>query len=274
MTRAIPFVKMSGTGNDFILVDNRGGALAEAEYAAFAKKYCHRRTGVGSDGVLLVENDAELAFRMRFINPDGSEASMCGNGARCIVVFARRLGIAPKDPVTFRAQAGPITAWQTGERVKLRMTDPSPVEVINNLDLPGGRRKVYFVNTGVPHAVMVMEKVDLADVAGLGAAIRYHGRFAPEGTNADFIEVMRPGHIRVRTYERGVEGETFACGTGAVASALVAAMASETPSPVIVHTFGGDELTIHFEGQAPQYTAAYLEGETETAFRGEIERNF
>ena len=270
MSKSIPFVKMSGTGNDFILIDNRDGLLAEDQFADFARRHCPRRTGVGADGVLLLSRDPQLAFRMRYINPDGGEVDMCGNGARCIVAFARSVGQANGQEVTFRTGAGPVTAWQEGSVVKLRMTAPSRIESMPKLSLPGGARDACFLNTGVPHAVLMVDDVHATDVATLGAAVRHHDRFKPAGTNADFVQDVKPGHILVRTYERGVEAETYACGTGAVASALVAGMVLGMKSPITVHTHGGDELKIHFEGEAPHYRAAYLEGTTEVTFQGEV----
>ena len=272
MSVPIPFTKMSGTGNDFIVIDNRDGRLPEVAFAEFARRHCRRRTGVGADGVLCLEEDSELAFRMRFINPDGGEVEMCGNGARCITAFARAVGAVNGDPVTFRTPAGPITAWQEGERVKLKMPPPSAIEKVRKLALPGGKRDLFSLNTGVPHAVMLTGDVHGTDVPTLGEAVRRHERFGPEGTNADFVEDLKPGHILVRTYERGVEAETYACGTGAVAAALVAASELGMKSPVTVHTFGGDELLIHFEGEAPKFSVAFLEGPTEVTYRGEIAR--
>ena len=272
MSITLPFVKMSGTGNDFIVIDNRTGALADDRVDAFARRHCQRRKGVGSDGLLLLESDPDYAFRMRFINPDGGQVEMCGNGARCIVAFARQLGVVTEDPVTFRSGAGPITAWADGERIKLRMTDPSSIEQMTSIDLPPkGRQEIYFVNTGVAHAVVPIDDVSAIDVAAWGAIIRYHEQFAPSGTNANFLAVNGSDRIQVRTYERGVEDETLACGTGAVASALIAAMRQKMNSPITVLTRGQDELVVHFEGTPPHYSAAFLEGPTQVTFRGELD---
>ena len=213
------FTKMNGAGNDFILFDNRAGSIAlDRNHVA---QLCDRHRGIGADGVLLLENPTNRAdFRMRYFNADGGEAEMCGNGARCFARFANKVG-GQKTRISFETPAGVISAELKGELVTLQMTRPTDLRLNVELPLADDKKRIHFINSGVPHVVIPVAKIDDADVRGDGAAIRHHQMFSPNGTNVNFIEKRGPNEIAIRTYERGVEDETLACGTGIVASALI-----------------------------------------------------
>ncbi len=264
----INFFKMHGAGNDFLLFDDRALSFPAAD-AAWLRRIMQRRTGVGSDGVLLIQPSSRADFRMRFFNPDGGEAEMCGNGARCVARLAHELGAAPAR-MTIETAAGLVRAEALGERVRLGMTDPRDWRMDRMLEAEGRRWAYGFVNTGVPHAVLRVEQLDDLDVERFGSAIRHHPDFQPAGANADFIEVAGPARLRIRTFERGVESETWACGTGIVAAALVAARAGWVRSPVAVVTRGGYELTVAFEGSGDHLCGVTLDGPAEHVFRGTI----
>ena len=275
----LPFTKMNGAGNDFVMLDNRTGAL-HLDAASIAR-LCDRHRGVGADGVLLVEQsrDPAAAYRMRYHNADGGEAEMCGNGARCFARFAAHLeaggsGSRDREEMTFQTAAGPIRAHFDGELVRLDMSRPSGGADLGELAFDDGKLpRAYFLNTGVPHVVVPVPDVERVDVHQTGRSIRYHQRFAPRGTNANFIERMGPGEIVLRTYERGVEGETLACGTGATASALVHAELNgvEGTGTVAVRVRSGDVLHIGFERTGPfQFERVTLGGPAEFVFSGEI----
>ncbi|HOX07073.1 MAG TPA: diaminopimelate epimerase [Planctomycetota bacterium] len=267
----LAFWKMNGAGNDFVVADNRGGAVAEKRLAGFAEKFCHRRTGVGADGVLLVEKapaaPGGLDFRMRYLNADGSEASMCGNGARCIASYAHAIGAAPAK-MRFLTGAGPVGAEVTPGGAIIDMPEPTEPEP-RYVDLAGRAVELWFLSTGVPHAVVPVGDLENCDIVGLGRALRRHAAFAPAGTNVNFITRQGQG-LAIRTYERGVEDETLACGTGASAAALTAARIWKLSSPVPVAARGGN-LRIHFAEKAGRFTGVRLEGPVQVSFRGELE---
>ncbi len=285
--RTLGFVKMSGTGNDFVLVDNRKGAVPEDAKAELARALCPRRTAVGADGLMLLESSEVADVRMRILNADGSEPEMCGNGSRCLAHFARALGAAG-DEMKIEALAGVLHAKVEGPRVRVELTRPEEAVSRGELDFAGERREVFFTNTGVPHAIVFVDDIDTVPVREWGKALRFHKDFGDPGANADFVKILAPGpaqvgaglpvgranapgKIALRTYERGVEDETLACGTGAVASALIAAWKEGWPSPVAVAVRSGEELVVSFLGNAPSYDAAFLEGAVAVTFRGEVE---
>lgn len=257
----IPFVKMHGAGNDFIVVDDRDLTFP-MEDTQFIQRIAARCTGVGCDGILLIQPSSTEDFRMRFINPDGHEVDMCGNGARCIARQAFVLGAVPSR-MTIETQAGPVVAEVSGSAVCLELTPPVDME----MDLSLGLDKASdFVNTGVPHVVIWVDDVQTVDVIKLGRAIRHHEQFAPHGTNADFVQLDENGTLRIRTYERGVEAETLACGTGATAAAVVGAQRGWIALPVTVHCASGCDLVI--DSNAGNIT---LSGNAVKVFDGEIE---
>lgn len=250
------FTKLQGSGNDFILIDNRDGKVYETLerlgicLKEFIVKLCEAHTGVGADGLILIEEpeDPSNDFRWQFFNADGSEAEMCGNGSRCAVRFCYDLGIVG-ERVSFETLAGVIKAevLERGRRVKVQLTPPSGV-VEKTLSLEGEEIRGFFINTGVPHFVVPVEEVEKVDVVKLGRAIRFHREFEPKGTNVNFIQPVSRKRIKIRTYERGVESETLACGTGATAGAIVARLQNlVTEKPVEVLTKSGELLRIDFD---------------------------
>jgi diaminopimelate epimerase len=268
----INFDKMSGTGNDFIIIDHREMFIPLNEQADFAKKVCRRMFSVGADGLILLENSDVADFRWRFYNSDGSIAEMCGNGARCTARFAFRKGMAGKS-MRFETVAGIIEAkiLGEGEDVSILMTEPFGYRRNEALNLDGIERQVHFVNTGVPHAVIFLDN-DEAPVKIWGRKVRFHELFQPDGVNANFVSVSGENQLKVRTYERGVEDETMACGTGCVASAIMAALEKGMTSPIKVQTWGGDELAIFFDlsEDGTSVQKVYMQGATRLIYSGQL----
>lgn len=269
--RVIPFTKMSGTGNDFIMIDNRAGILKDGEAAQLARVACPHRVGVGADGVILIEKATKPAhdLRMRIFNADGSEAEMCGNGSRCFAVFAKQLSAAGGEQV-IDVIPGTLHAVVAADNqsAKVQLSLPTPIEKRIGVDVLGEAVDLHFLNTGVPHAIHFVNDVSKVDVKKTGACIRYHEAFKPKGTNANFIEVVDKQTLKIRTYERGVEDETLACGTGSTAAAIAAAHAHGCVSPVTVIA-GGGTLTIHFELDGLQSSRPYLEGAVDTVYKAD-----
>ena len=266
----IAFTKMSAVGNDFILIDNRSQEI-RLQPAQIAR-LCDRHRGVGADGLILLlpcaSGRADWAWD--FFNSDGSSADMCGNGARCFARFVRRLTGLDKD-FRFETRAGLIASRFKGDTVTVDLTVPADLRLRQKIDLSTGPAEIHSLNTGVPHAVLFVEDADLAMVHWLGPEIRHHALFAPRGVNVNFVQVLGPGAIRVRTYERGVEGETLACGTGVTASALVAAELRGFNSPVQVQVRGGDTLAVSFQRENGRFAAVALTGPADFVFEGRIE---
>jgi diaminopimelate epimerase len=265
----VAFAKMSGSGNDFILIDHRSGGLDESVLDRFIARICRRRLSVGADGVILIESSATADFRWRFFNADGSSAEMCGNGARCAARFAYLQRICGTE-VRFETAAGLLHAQVNAMRVKVRMTEPHSLRLEVPITVSVGTLTVSSVNTGVPHVVVTAEEVERVDLAVLGREIRLHPQFAPEGANVNFICHDPDGGIAIRTYERGVEGETLACGTGAVAGALVAACRFGMPSPLRVRTRSGEILTVSFQHTESRFHDVHQEGEARLIYSGVI----
>jgi diaminopimelate epimerase len=257
----IPFTKMHGAGNDFIVVDDRELTFPLNE-TAFIASIAARRTGIGCDGILLIQPSETADFRMRFINPDGGEVDMCGNGARCIAKKAFELGIAPEQ-MSIQTEAGLVRATILNDQVQLELTEPVGLQ----LDLPAKLDwPVDFVNTGVPHAVAWVDDLQKLELPGIGKTVREHILFSPAGTNANFAKVEADGSLSVRTYERGVEAETLACGTGATAVAVIAAERGRVSLPVTVHCAGGFDLVID-----SVHGRTTLTGGAVTIFEGVVE---
>jgi len=269
MMKRIPFFKMNGSGNDFILIDNRQGILNADRLGDFVPRVCTRKVSVGADGVILIEPSQRVDFRWRFFNADGSEAEMCGNGGRCAARFAVMQGIAGPR-LSFETLAGIIAAEVSGSRVKLQMVQPQGLTLNLEIRIEDRNHRLHAINTGVPHAVEFVEEVSGIPVKELGRKIRIHPRFQPAGTNANFVQVVDRGHLKVRTYERGVEDETLACGTGAVASALIAAAKGLADSPVEIETTGGEVLNIFFQSRGDSFEKVFLEGDTRVAYEGSL----
>jgi diaminopimelate epimerase len=266
----VEFTKMNGAGNDFVLIDNRERKIKLAREQVVA--LCDRHRGVGADGLfLLVPNATGKAhWAWEFYNSDGSSAEMCGNGARCFARFIQKKAGANGE-TTFETGAGVITASFQGERVTVNLTEPRDLELSQKVITKEGPLTVHLLNTGVPHAIVFVADADKAMVQQLGQEIRYHPQFAPKGTNVNFVQVLAKSSIRVRTYERGVEGETLACGTGVTASALVSARVHGFSSPVKVQVQGGDILEVSFKEQGGGFSDVRLTGPAEFVFEGRIE---
>ena len=272
--RAVPVVKMSGAGNDFLMIDNREKLLKESELAALAKAACPRAISAGADGVVLVEPPTKPGhdYRMRIFNADGSEAEMCGNGSRCIAVFARNIGAA-RDTQRMETLAGTVQASvpADGLSASVQLSQPSKLELKKAVDVLGKPVDLYVMNTGVPHAVQFVSDVSAVDVKKAGACIRYHEVFKPRGANANFVQLMGNNTIKIRTYERGVEDETGACGTGATAASIIAGLIHGYSSPVKVFVASGVQMQIHFEKTGNDAVARpFLEGPVDTIYKGEF----
>jgi len=264
----IKFWKMHGAANDFILVDDRALTFPLGDRAWLARIMA-RRTGVGAEGLLLVQPSARADYRMRFFNPDGGEAEMCGNGARCLARFAHDRGAAPADQ-RIETAAGEVRAAVRGAAVCLQMPPPRDWRLRRTLTAAGRTWTYHFVNTGVPHAVVETDDLAGTDVAGTGAALRRHADFAPQGANVNFIHVAPDRTVHVRTYERGVEGETLACGTGLTASGLIAGRLGRVTPPVRLRPASGDVLTVDFTLTADGARDVTLTGPTEYVFAGTL----
>ena len=267
--KKIPYFKMNGSGNDFIIIDNRTAQIPENELSAFISGVCRRRLSVGADGLILIESGKAADFSWRFYNSDASRAEMCGNGARCAARFAHVMGIAGTG-MTFETDAGTVHAVVMDEDVKVRMPDPSDMRLDLSIPLEAGSMALSAINTGVPHTVTVCDQIDDLDVVAVGREIRRHQAFSPSGTNANFICPEGSDAIAVRTYERGVEDETLACGTGCIASALIASVKLGLSSPVPVRTRSGNFLTIHFTPTERGFEDIYLEGDACIVASGDI----
>ncbi|MDD4736166.1 MAG: diaminopimelate epimerase [Kiritimatiellae bacterium] len=261
------FTKMHGAGNDFIVSDNRFG-LFPSHDANWIRTICHRNHGIGSEGLLLLETDKELDFSMRFFNPDGSEAAMCGNGARCIALFARSQGIAGGE-MTFRSAAGPIRATVLSNSVRIQLPPPHSIEC--GVPLSSIPLEVDCINTGVLHAVAFVEDLQAFPLERIGPLVRFHARFAPEGINFNAVQRRDDGTLDIRTHERGVEAETPACGTGITAAALLAARRFGLPTPITVRCAHGDILQVSFKpDDAGGFAAVELAGPAVSVFEGSI----
>ena len=265
----IDFSKLSGAGNDFIIIDNRQNIIPD-DKAGFVEKVCARRLSAGADGLLLVENSDVADFKMRYFNSDGSEVETCGNGARCIARFAYIEKIVSSSEMEFETRAGIYGAQITEDSVKLRMGNAVGARLDFPLTLSDGTCTVSFVNTGVPHVVFFVDDLEEVDVVKLGKETRYHGDFRPAGTNANFVK-MRDGNVLdIRTYERGVEDETLACGTGCIAAAIVAAAMGKAQSPIAARTRSGNVLKIHFKLGPQGAEEVFLEGDARLIYRGHL----
>lgn len=261
---------MHGAGNDFVLIDDRARTFPDTDHDR-VHRLARPKYGVGCEGVILIQPSETADFRMRFYNPDGGEVEMCGNGARCVARLAHEIGAAPAqmrfDTVAGLIQARVLSAGQ----VELTMTEPKDWNLDGTLDLLGTPTPYAFVNSGVPHVVIRVEDLDAVDLPRLGAAIRYHDAFKPAGTNANFIQITGPDSLRVRTYERGVEAETLACGTGMVACGLIAGKLGWVRHPVRITCASGDVLAVDYQDTPAGATRVTLTGPAEHVFRGEID---
>lgn len=266
--KTINFHKMVASGNDFIVIDNRRKIVKDAR--KLARELCPFHTSVGADGILLLEPSRKAAFKMRIVNSDGSEAEACGNGFRCIALYARQI---LKLPASFRFESlsGLIDA-KVGARnqVQVRLIQPKDLKLGGELIVGGNRLHYSFINTGVPHVVIFVEGLEKINVNELGKAVREHADFKPKGTNVNFVQVRTNRSIEVRTFERGVEAETLACGTGSTASAIISGLMGYARQPVAVKTRGGEILTIGFKVRDKKPDAVTLAGKAQFVFEGKV----
>lgn len=259
----INFSKIVGSGNDFVVIDNRKSIIKRR--SDFARNVCDRKFGVGADGLLLVENSKKADFRMRIFNPDGSEPEMCGNGLRCIVKFCYDEKIVRKKQLLVETKAGFLNGELKKDEIKVQLKIDGNYKLDLNVPVENKVIKGHFINTGVPHFVIIVDKVEKVDVVKNSPPIRYHKIFMPEGTNVDWIEIKNKSTIKIRTYERGVEDETLSCGTGSVAGAIVSSLLNLTKPPVKVIARSGEILTVSFDKNLSEI---YLSGKVIVSFKG------
>lgn len=253
----VNFYKYHGAGNDFIIIDNRDMTFG-ADNFSLIERMCDRRFGIGADGLMLLQDHSRFDFEMRYFNSNGYEASMCGNGGRCIAAFANKLGIF-KDQTSFMAVDGHHVAnLENDGEVNLKMSDVTSVE---------GEENDYFLNTGSPHFVKFMDSFEGLDVNKEGRIIRYSNRFMENGTNVNFV-LFDKGLLTVYTYERGVEAETLACGTGITASALCAALRTNVAKGTFPVKAKGGNLSVSFERKGNGFTNIWLKGPAAFVFEG------
>jgi diaminopimelate epimerase len=266
---SLPFVKMSGAGNDFVVIDNR--ALRYRLTREQVARLCDRHFGIGADGLLAVEppDDATADFRMRYYNADGGEAEMCGNGARCFARFVQLMQRADAGRVRFLTPAGLITGEYAGQEVRVNLTAPTEAKLRQRADFGWGEIEYHFMNTGVPHVVIDVPDAEKSDVIGHGRAIRHSPVFS-RGTNVNFVQIVDAKNLLVRTYERGVENETLACGTGVVAAALVTNRVHGLALPLGIKVRGGDILTVDARSEGGLFHEVTLTGPATEIFSGEI----
>ncbi|MEA3305215.1 MAG: diaminopimelate epimerase [Candidatus Omnitrophota bacterium] len=266
---SLNFTKMTAAGNDFIIVDNREGKLESniAPLSKLAKAVCERKRSIGANGLLALENSGKADVAMRIFNPDGGEVTMCGNGSRCMAYYVVQKGLAGNTH-SIETKAGILKAEVEGNDVKIELTQPMDISCNFSLDLSDCRYKISFVNTGVPHIVHFVEDLDGIDIKKIGRDMRFHKEFAPDGANVNFVKITGKCELSIRTYERGVEEETLACGTGAVASSVIASELHAMEPPIKVKTPGGEVLIIRFKKINGEYKEVYLEGKVKLVYEG------
>lgn len=283
--RKLEFTKMVASGNDFVILDY-DLRFTNYELRDLSMQLCNRKHGIGADGLLHLSKSRKADVKMRIFNADGSEAEMCGNGARCAALFVagcrlpvRQAGLPVSGPkkISMETKAGIINAEINKKAIRIRLTEPKDLRLGIPLRINNRLIKVNFINTGVPHAVVFVNDIDKIDVEGIGRSIRYHKKFYPKGANVNFVEVLDNNSIRVRTYERGVEGETLACGTGSVAAALISVASCHLPAgqaglPVVscvnVETQGKEVLKVYFDKYKNTFENVWLEGKAKKIFKG------
>jgi len=271
MKKKIQFTKMAGAGNDFIIID----AIKGHNYKQLAKKVCNRTHGIGADGLIVCDTSRKADFRMRIINADGSEAEMCGNGARCLAAYIVANKKTKKKLFSVETLAGILQAEAKGEEAHVQLSNPTNFKDSITLTINKTKLHVSFMDTGVPHTLIFVNGLEDINVHVIGEAIRYHKKFQPKGTNVNFIEQNGASLINIRTYERGVEGETKACGTGSVAAALVTFLKShpdcqnKTNAKMRVKTQSGEVLSINFDLTERQINNVWLKGSAKFIAKGE-----
>jgi diaminopimelate epimerase len=265
----VEFTKMNGSGNDFIIINNMNKIFSSDEFRRYVTSICRRKLSIGADGVIILEPSAVADFKWRFFNADGSEAEMCGNGSRCAAKYAFEHGISEKF-LKFETLAGIIEAEIKDKSVKVLITKPFNLQMDYEIFIKDKKYFVSSINTGVPHVVKFVKELENYDVEKMGKLIRYHEFFQPNGTNVNFVSVESRDTLQIRTYERGVEAETLACGTGSVAAALIAYKKSFVKKPVKVKNQGGETLVIDFTEENGSFGKVFLEGDAKFVFQGKI----
>ncbi|MFH1507331.1 MAG: diaminopimelate epimerase [Candidatus Omnitrophota bacterium] len=270
--RQILFTKMVASGNDFVVLEDSLG-LSAISFRHLARQMCDRKTGVGADGLLVLGKTKSADIRMRIFNADGSEAEMCGNGARCSALYMSRQSsvVVGQKRLKIETIAGIIEAQVNELDVRIKLTEPKDIKLDIPIKINNRKLKVNFVNTGVPHTVIFVQGLDDIDVFNLGREIRFNKRFAPAGANVNFIEIINKDSIRIRTYERGVEDETLACGTGSVASALITAcrLSLVPDGSINIHTQSGEVLKVYFQREEALFKDVWLQGGARLVYRGQ-----
>ncbi len=270
--KTIPFNKMVGAGNDFIVVESPRGQ----DTKKLALRMCDRTNGVGADGLLILDKSRKADIKMRIINSDGSEAEMCGNGARCLAVYVAQHKLPRKKSISMETLAGIVLGEVNGEIAKIRLSDPKDYQPSINILVNDQKMQVSYIDTGVPHTIVFVDGLDKIDVEAIGRAIRFHPRFAPRGANVNFVEQINRDTVAVRTYERGVEGETKACGTGSVAAGIVGFLKSHhgvtslKKAKMNVVTKSGEILEVSFQLQENRIMDAWLKGSGRFVAKGEF----
>jgi len=261
---------MVASGNDFVLLERNKLSAIRYPLSAIAKNICDRKFGVGADGLLVLEKSKIANIRMRIFNADGSEAEMCGNGARCAALWQIANRKSQIAKIKIETRAGIIEAKLDKDSVRIKLTNPSGIKLAIPIKVNKRTLHVNFINTGVPHTVIFVEGLDKIDVVNLGRLVRYHKRFTPAGSNVDFMEILSNNSIKIRTYERGVEDETLACGTGAVASALLYAIRYTlyASGKVNIHTKSGEILKVYFNRVGNGFKNVWLEGKAKIVYKG------
>jgi len=275
--QTIRFIKMTGAGNDFVLIDEMDQHTPSTDWARLAPFLCDRRFGVGADGVLILRPSRSLDFVMEYFNADGSSGGMCGNGGRCAASYYMLKH--HRQETTFEALCDSYTARTAGQGIILRMKDPVNIQLGKRITVMGESVPIHYVDTGAPHAVAFVDQlperfralIASNGILEVGRAIRYHDEFKPNGTNVDLIEIQTAGGLSMRTYERGVEAETLACGTGAVACSILGALLKGLRPPVEIRTRSNQVLRVNFHASGDRISDVDLEGPVKTVFHGEIE---
>ena len=270
--KSIPFVKMVGAGNDFVVIDAQPGL----HYKKLTLAACDRTNGIGADGLLILDKSKKADYKMRIINADGSEAEMCGNGGRCMAVYIQDRHKPKKKLFSIETLAGSILGQANGETAKIRLSDPKDLRTDIKITFNDRPLTVHYIDTGVPHTIIFVDGLDKIDVAGIGPSIRNHKAFAPRGANVNFVEQVGPDLVHARTFERGVEGETKACGTGSVASAIVAYIKAHPASSgkreprMKVKTASGEILDVRFQQNGDKISGVWLKGSARFIAQGEF----
>ncbi len=270
--KTLSFAKMVASGNDFIVLEVRSQKSEVRNLKDLAKKMCDRKFGIGADGLLVMEKSRRADIRMRVFNADGSEAQMCGNGARCVAFYSvrkQKTEDRKQKKISIETKAGIIDAGVENDTIKIKLTGPKNIRLDIPIKINGRSLLVNFVNTGVPHTVIFVDGIDKINVSDLGRQIRYHKNFSPKGTNVDFIEILGRDSLKIRTYERGVEDETLACGTGSVAAALICALKTGALNKIHVLTKSGEILKVYFKREKNKFLDVWLEGRARIVYKGE-----